>query len=783
MKKIAYAFFVMVAVISFASCEREEEMEVTPAPISQDQIKFNFTVEDLDPETRAAKTGWANGDKINIWFDGNCEKTPDLVLYYNGTSWDAGELREGVQLSTEGGQLAALFETQNDLSRYAAEKRTTSSNQTICTFSYNQDYKVDENGNYPVVTPASMVVRCNQIDYSIVGTTVTANITGWSFINGLQVSITGLPDGDYALCSSIGAVATDWLVYKNKISTDLIGFNNYSGSTSVNKEAVFYFYQKNSSDQMNVSATFTLIPKIDGAFSSTNALTYSTTIYKLKKNGSYQAAKIAHDKFKIQGRYGVDMGNGLMWATVNLGSSSETGFGDYYAWGETAPKSEYTSDNNTYTSTYPSLVPGHDAATVSWGGSWHIPTRDEWAWLKDNCTWTWTTNYSGTSVSGYIGTSKINGNKIFLPATGNCSGTSVIGAGSYGRYWSSTYGSPFIPIFTFNNLQTPGIGNMNRWVGVSIRPVFSALANVDYEKVVSVSLDKSALSLGKGSSDKLTATVLPENAMYKTLTWSSSNSAVATVDENGIVTGVAEGFTTITATSDDGGLTAKCLVEVLDPRDDFNPDTYLLYRKNTVVDDSGGNYYSTDTNFPGISGSKVELKFQLTGPDYISSGNMNSDYYDYVAIESTQFVWNEKYKEDGDWYDDEWTCPISSATDLLLITFDGINQKMRINGQTFSCNRSVWSMPQLFATYDHESDEGIYQVYGGIPDDSKLYYAKAWDSNGILNQFSYATTAVNPKTNKTEYCWCSYYPKTGNVAYTFANDAVNQGGFEGFTYN
>ena len=85
------------------------------------------------------------------------------------------------------------------------------------------------------------------------------------------------------------------------------------------------------------------------------------------------------------------------------------------------------------------------------------------------------------------------------------------------------------------------------------------------QPVTSVTLDKNTLELYTGSSENLTATVAPDNATNKTVTWSSSDNTVATVDNNGNVTAVKEGTATITATAADGsGCSATCTVTVTD---------------------------------------------------------------------------------------------------------------------------------------------------------------------------------------------------------------------------
>lgn len=81
--------------------------------------------------------------------------------------------------------------------------------------------------------------------------------------------------------------------------------------------------------------------------------------------------------------------------------------------------------------------------------------------------------------------------------------------------------------------------------------------------VSSVSLNKTSLSLAKGQSETLTATVNPSDATNKKVTWSSSNTSIATVDQNGKVTAVAGGSATITAKS--GDKQATCMVTVTVP--------------------------------------------------------------------------------------------------------------------------------------------------------------------------------------------------------------------------
>ena len=153
----------------------------------------------------------------------------------------------------------------------------------------------------------------------------------------------------------------------------------------------------------------------------------------------------------------VDLGLSVKWATCNVGASSPEGYGDYFAWGETSPKSSYNWTNLKYCtegdergnpkfSKYVTnskygpvdnkvgLELSDDAARVNWGGDWRIPTAYECKELIDNCTFMWTTL---NGENGYKVTSKSNGNSIFLPAAGFRYGENLWYAESEGYFWSS----------------------------------------------------------------------------------------------------------------------------------------------------------------------------------------------------------------------------------------------------------------------------------------------------------------------------------------------------------
>ena len=141
---------------------------------------------------------------------------------------------------------------------------------------------------------------------------------------------------------------------------------------------------------------------------------------------------------EIAGHGYVDLGlpSGLKWATCNVGASSPEDYGDYFAWGETNPKTEYTWGNSVTYGEQMSDISGnaqYDAATANWGGSWRMPTKEQMEELVEHCEWEWTqvNGVNGSKVTGP------NGSCIFLPAAG-CNLTSPDDDGLDGIYWSST---------------------------------------------------------------------------------------------------------------------------------------------------------------------------------------------------------------------------------------------------------------------------------------------------------------------------------------------------------
>ena len=314
----------------------------------------------------------------------------------------------------------------------------------------------------------------------------------------------------------------------------------------------------------------------------------------------------------------VEMGDGLRWATCNIGANDSQEYGDYFAWGEVEPyycsldpltwKSgknagyawssyqfmtegessllyikKYQADDNLTSAIWYNdgafvgdglvvLESGDDAASVNWGSTWRMPTKEEWENLLDESKYVWSYTLDpfgvsvipGYTVPGYLVTSMVQGyegNQIFLPAAGGFTYTTYTSSATNGGYWSSSLNeasSPFSWALCFGGSAICDGQIHPRCNGISIRPVQS----VSSVSVTGIEIAPETLTINIDETSRLTATILPANASNRAVTWTSNDENVATVSSSGVVSGVSNGTATITATTLDGGFTKSCNVTV-----------------------------------------------------------------------------------------------------------------------------------------------------------------------------------------------------------------------------
>ncbi|MBP5317851.1 MAG: BACON domain-containing protein [Paludibacteraceae bacterium] len=211
---------------------------------------------------------------------------------------------------------------------------------------------------------------------------------------------------------------------------------------------------------------------------------------KEQKNTKWTFEEPNETKQTIGGHEYVDLGlpSGTLWATCNVGAQSPEDPGDYFAWGEIQPKSEYSWSTYKYGSSSTEITKygedvndglnGYskvmldaedDAATANLGSLWRMPTDGELIELLETCLCGWTEiNYeAGMKFSGP------NGNSLFLPAAGRIVGTLNSSVGRYCIYWSKTAHGSGTGGTIYLNEGSVLLSTLSypRIYGMSVRPV------------------------------------------------------------------------------------------------------------------------------------------------------------------------------------------------------------------------------------------------------------------------------------------------------------------------
>ena len=245
----------------------------------------------------------------------------------------------------------------------------------------------------------------------------------------------------------------------------------------------------NTSGQPTVSDTYTMDGTNVGSFTSQISNLVPNTQYYVRAyatnakgvTGYGEEVTFTTLERNANGREYVDLGLSVKWATCNVGATSPEEYGDYFAWGETSTKETYDYDNcptyglnkselesQGYIDSEGNLTAQYDAATANWGGTWRMPTYAEFNELRNNCTWTWTTQ---NGVNGY-NVEGPSGNSIFLPAGGYRYGSSLNFAGGCGYFWSSTPDEIYDYAYGLYFGSGPhSMGYYGRNLGRSVRPI------------------------------------------------------------------------------------------------------------------------------------------------------------------------------------------------------------------------------------------------------------------------------------------------------------------------
>ena len=471
MRKLMLFVFLTAGIIS---CSKEiiETVEDTPTAVP---MSFNITVVEK-PDTRAAKTGWADGDVIYVFFKGLESKY--LTLSFDGSNWSN---------ASAGGVL-----TNEDFSGLSTLTLTA------VHFPVPVDVAFD-NGAFSFTKDGQPVYNYYLFDsdkaYEVQGSTVKGSLNMSKPENFIQIHIADIQSNvdDYSFgCSLIKPVACASVGTDGKITETTLSNGGRLKGVADSDGAIF-----------------------GGRLATTSAADYTFTlfdddsIYILKrlnkqltpgKMYNFPAITVTGGNNWITGLW-VDLGLSVKWASINLGATSPEQGGDYFAWGETEPKyldgyalenpcthwkpgqtggsdggynnanykfmqegqsswfkiTKYTTPDYEYNgiwydndknfigdgkTTFADYDYEDDPVWMNWGGECRVATIDEWRELlsTSNCEWKWTEDYNEAGVKGWIVASKVSGFEgasIFLPAGGWRDG-SRLQYTENGHYWTNS---------------------------------------------------------------------------------------------------------------------------------------------------------------------------------------------------------------------------------------------------------------------------------------------------------------------------------------------------------
>ena len=301
MKKTIYIAAAALLCAAAVSCQKVEN---APAA-EQNEITFNFTISSPSADTKAAKTGWVSGDKLNVWFDTNKQQTPDLVLTYDGTQFVAGSLRAGVQEGlAASGNIWMVYEGYNDLSKYSFSSssfRPSNAMSGLAVASWNPAAARN-------VAACPLIVFSDSEKYDFDGSTVTANIDTWFFFSKFKVLVKNYgisldPDSHTYYLQVKKGTEEALGNYAEPLGGFYIGslsgvMSNYTGFAKGVKEAdglAFYYKSLTATSQ---DITFNLYADDDAGTKKTYKVTNKTVSFN--DNTKCQGVAIDFSKFAAE---------------------------------------------------------------------------------------------------------------------------------------------------------------------------------------------------------------------------------------------------------------------------------------------------------------------------------------------------------------------------------------------------------------------------------------------------------------------------------------------------
>ena len=303
-KRILLAVLALVA--AFTSCSKSE----MPNNEQTDAIKLNITVAGLSTETKAVKSNWVNGDKLNLYFNGwnegateeNYQSQPDMILIYDGSKWEIQCQVASLlsRLKSSGGKFTVFWESTNNLMSFTNEYD-----------SYSVWYYTPKKNNQDTVYHTPMLVYSAGIDYTFDGTTLTANVSSWKFDDSkfkvlVKTDLTTLKENANNFVLQVKVGEKSYAVGRGPINVDRSEYVNYINTGGCNKigkqgavvesDGLAFYYNSCEATDSDV-ILFTLINTLNGETKQYSVTGKRITFPLEEPNGHFKAISIDYSKF------------------------------------------------------------------------------------------------------------------------------------------------------------------------------------------------------------------------------------------------------------------------------------------------------------------------------------------------------------------------------------------------------------------------------------------------------------------------------------------------------
>ena len=260
---------------------------------------------------------------------------------------------------------------------------------------------------------------------------------------------------------------------------------------------------------------------------------------------------------------------------------------------------------------------------------------------------------------------------------------------------------------------------------------------VTQNAVTGIRISEKLIDLGMGYKKQITATVMPGDATDKSVEWTSENPEIATVSDNGTITGKSYGRTVVTATTTDGGYTAKCVVRV---------------KPIDVFDATGNNEFvseNTDAN-TAFTGSANSAVISQRGASDGAEAHKDFEVYDSGKVELEYRLTTGGVKVDGsnwNWTGHEYTMGMklldSEGNNIVTIYQPYTTKAQDLMAQT-SADSAAAAVTASGSGWSNSGKQKTFELKGAKFKTLSLYTQK-------MEDYDSATLTASPKIENLSY--------------------------------